>query len=699
MFDNSESISASKLKRIKQLKEKITYYDAMYYGKNVSVIPDKEYDLLKCELESLFEDITIGRGIDADNKIRHLAPVLSLKNVYSRDQLAAFVDRIQKSCPDGNIEFVGELKVDGLTLIIKYDQHHAISFATRGDGSCGENVKANAIYIQNIRHNLMQNCVEVNDFSKFISNTDELFFRNESFFDSHDFKNFHDINSVFEVRGEVYLNKNDYIAINELCKGKFSTSRHAASGLLRQINASVEDQKKLRFMAHGFFGDFYEFTKYTQVMSVLSNCGIECVPRRICSNLTEMVEFYEHIAKIRDNLPCHIDGIVFKVNDLNLQSVIGSSGAYPRYAIAYKFDANIGVSKLINVSWQVGRTGQVTPVANIETINLGGVNISNVTLHNYQEIVNMEMKIGDYITVERAGDVIPHIIGVRKANITESNKHSDIRCPNLCPCCKTPLRYESPLLFCENPNCRDKKIASILHFVSRDAMNISGLGVKNVQYLYKAGALQSFVDIFKLNRTVLSRFWKDKSIDNLLKEIDNAKNTTFDRFLYAIGIRGVGKFTARIIANKYKSVNDFLKMFDHINQSDFVAKKEFIASNLSEIHGIGSVVANEIVAFFCKHYFDVLALLQFLSIEDYNTETLPLDNKRIAITGKFSLGSRSYILNIISKFGGIYTTTISKNTDILLTGDGDGSKLQKALKFGVQIMNENEFAIITKMLK
>jgi DNA ligase (NAD+) len=550
-------------------------------------------------------------------------PVLSLNNLYSFEELEEFVARVKKSLNIINdseeIEFLAEHKIDGLTIVIQYMSGVLVSASTRGDGVTGDDV------IENVRNiipsSLFGNCSEFKDFWS----------------DNN--------NSLIEIRGEIFITKENFAILNDELKryGEevFSTSRHAASGCIRSLTGDIDRTAKLNFLAHGvaltdtLVNLYKNYSNYsdqdsiqevskevnlTQIIEMLEDFGVEFVKGMNCKNLSDIKKFYENVELKRDSIPYDIDGIVCKINNTEYQKILGSSNSAPRFAIAYKFDSKKAETILERVTFQVGRSGVITPVAELKEVHLNGINVSRVTLHNFSEIQQRDLKIGDAVVIERSGDVVPHIHSVLYDK--RDGSEVEIKIPEMCPSCGDSLVQKNILVYCLNKNCKEKIILQIMHFVSKAALNINGLGRKNIEFLYEIGFIRNCIDIFHLEKfkfdLEMKNNWGATSVDKLLNEVENAKKIRFDKFLYALGINGVGEFSSKRIAMSYKNLDQLLNVinFNELNHS----KDEFISKaieEISKIDGIGELTATDIVNYFIENINDILVLHNLLIVQDY----------------------------------------------------------------------------------
>ncbi len=650
--------------KIEELKEKIRFHDRLYYVFESPQISDFEYDALLKELQSLEKEnpqfITkdsptqrvSGEASSTFEKVEHLSPMMSLDNSYSVEDIKDWHERISKNI-DENIEFIIEPKIDGLSASLVYENNSLKTGSTRGDGRYGEDVTENIKTIKNIPLKLLTGSII----------------------------------SGFEVRGEVYINKNDFIALNERLAeeelSKFANPRNAASGSLRQKNAKITSGRKLSFFVHSFGRVVgIEFEKHSQFLDFCRQAGFAVQKNiQVFSDINEVIRAVLALQEIRDTLAYEIDGVVIKVNSYKLQRIIGYTNKSPKWAIAYKFPARQAVTKILSIKTQVGRTGVVTPLAALEPVNLSGVTISSATLHNFDEIERLNLNTGDEVLVERAGDVIPKIVKVAK-------KFSEgiFKVPQNCPACSSVLikeKEEDVFYRCINPACPAQLRRSLIHFVSRDAMNIEGLGEAVIDQLLELKKISSFADIYKLNFDdfMMLELFKEKKANNLMNSIIKSRQNPLHKLIFALGIRHVGEKASYMLAQKFKNIDNL------INASE---------DDLTAINEIGPVLAESVKKYFSNDKIrEMIKELKELEINvtepDKINDFAPLSNKTFVLTGELSSMSRKDAENIILSLGGKTTSSVSKKTDYVIAGENPGSKYNKAVELGLKILTENEF--------
>ena len=649
---------------IKKLKKEIERHNFLYHAENNPEISDAEYDALYQRLKAL--EAEEGASNDSPSKTvgskpskgfekhTHLKPMLSLANVFNQDDFNKFEERIQKRINVEKLVYAVEPKFDGIGISLTFEEGSLTKAVTRGDGEVGEVVTENIKTISKIPQTLSI-----------------------------------DIPKVIELRGEVFFNLDDFNLINkniENSGGKaFINPRNAAAGTLRNLDIEIVKQRPLNIFLYALGGhsDDLEINSHQEFLEFLEKNSL---PRNDLITFGDAAEATKAVKKIldsRDSLNYEIDGAVVKVNESKLQEKLGFVSKAPRWAVAWKFPASEKYSKVNDVLFSVGRTGIVTPYATIEPVLISGANISNVTLHNMDELKRLDIKVNDTVLVKRAGDVIPQIT---KVNLDiRDGSESLVKIPEYCPSCGNTLKAEGPFLRCDaGMQCPDQLFGYFEHFVSRKAMNIDGLGYKINTHLIKLGYVKQVADLFKLKRyeselKSLEGFGK-KSIDNLFASIDNSRRPKLETFINSLGIPEVGETTASSLARHFKE-------FNYLRSASF--------EDLMQLDSIGGVVAKNIIKFFENDPVGVDALLNEIEIESFVASAdSHLDGIRIVITGSFENYSRDELKDIIKSKGGVPSSSISSNTDFLIYGEKAGSKYKKALDLGIELITEtklNEF--------
>jgi len=651
----------NKLKaRISELSAKIQKYNFHYYNLDQSLVSDEEYDLLLKELSNLelkdknllkYNSPTQSVGAEiSDDKLtyEHLFPMLSLSNSMNIDDVRDFILKIHNDF-DKKIKFTCELKFDGLALSLIYTNGNLIRAVTRGNGITGEDVTNAALAISAIPKKI-----------EFNSN-------------------------IIDVRGEVIMPKKNFENLNSSTnEKKFSNPRNAASGTLRLLDSEIIKSRGLDFYAYSSNINYFNKLKnHSLNLDWLTTQGFKISnPLRIISNIDEFREFSKKLEKNRNNFPFEIDGIVIKVDNFDFHSRIGAVARNPKWATSYKFPAIEKKTKLNNITYQVGRTGVVTPIAILEPVKISGVTISRCTLHNFKELEKKDIRINDFVFVRRAGDVIPEItIPIIENDLKRSNKFIP---PTNCPSCKEELVTENVFLVCPNKySCPDQVSGSIIHFCSKDALNIEGLGDETILLLIKKDLIKTPYDIFRLNYDDLINLPKmgDKSVKKLLTSIDSSKNCALVRFIYALGIKNVGKNISNILANKSKSMDMFLKL----KYEDLIDTKD-----------IGPLVAESIIKYISSDInIELVNNLLTIGVTPKFSESAVsngyLNGNLFAVTGKFGQVSRVELVKIIEKNGGRFSSTLTQKTDVLIYGENTSSKMDKAKKFNIKMIEFNDF--------
>ena len=658
-------------KKINELREVIHRHDDLYYLEENPEISDLEYDQLIEKLRELEEKhpqlITPdsptqrvgGRPAEGFPEFIHRRPMLSLDNCYSIEELRAFDERSRKLAGGEAPEYVAELKIDGLSLSIHYQDGLFVRGVTRGDGSRGEDVTSNARTIRSVPLKLRSGAGKVGP--------------------------------AIEVRGEAYLSRKVFEKINaereEEGESRFANPRNAASGAIRQLDPAMVAKRRLDMFAYDVLaGERKPFATHWEALDWMERAGFRVNPnRRLCKSIDEVIDFCNGMEAKRDDLGYEIDGVVVKVNSTTLQDDFGATGKAPRWAIAYKYAARQATTKVRDIIVQVGRTGALTPVAVLEPVSLGGVTVSRSTLHNEDEIERLGLRIGDWVLIERGGDVIPKVIKVVESRRT--GKEKKFRMPETCPVCGGRVsRPEGEALSrCVAADCPAQLIGRLLHFASRRAMRIEGLGFALAEQLIAGKVIRDVADLYSLkleDLTALERMAK-KSASNVLSQIESSKSRDLSRLIYGLGIRHVGERTAAILARQFGSL-------ERLGQAS--------VEELDEIHEIGLTMAQSIRDWFndpgnarlCRR-------LQEAGVRTETAEQTPdtqdgkFAGKQFVLTGALPGMTRDEARALIENRGGRVTSTVSKKTDFVLAGADPGSKLDKANQLSVPVIDEAEF--------
>ncbi len=667
MISNSNDVK----KKIEELREEIRYHNHRYYVLNDPIISDAEYDQLMKELIELERKYpqyisssspTQRVGIEPVSEfatVRHITPMFSLSNAFSDEELIAFDQRIKKLVPQKEIDYMVELKIDGLAVALVYEKGIFVRGATRGDGVTGEEITSNLRTIKTIPLKL---------FGK-------------------------DIPPHLEVYGEVYMKRSDFKRLNEerMKNGEslFANPRNASAGSVRQLDPRITAQRPLdTFMYRATFPEGNKFKNHIEVLNYLKKIGFKVNPHiKLCQDIKETINYSQEWIEKKEDLDYEIDGMVIKVNSLRMREELGSTTRSPRWAIAYKFPAQQTTTKVCDIIVQVGRTGALTPVALLDPVKISGSVVQRATLHNEDEIKRKDVRIGDTVLVQRAGEVIPEVVKVIKEKRIGQEK--EFVMPSECPVCGSKVfRPEGEVVSrCNSLSCPAQIKERIRHFASRDAMDIEGLGPAIIDQLVEEELIRDISDLYFLKRDDLISLERmaEKSADNLLVAIEKSKKKSLAHLIYGLGIRYVGVHTSEVITRYYPTLDKFGK-----------ANLE----ELIEINEIGPRIAESIVLFFKeKGNLDIIEKLRRAGLnfgqEEEGTkkekEARPLSGKQFVLTGTLKEFTRTQVKEIISKLGGRVTGSVSKKTDYVVAGEGPGSKYQKAQKIGVPIINEEEF--------
>ena len=688
----TEADAAAELER---LAREIAHHNRLYHAEDAPEISDAEYDFLvrrNAELERLFPALVradspsrqVGAAPEGPlAKVGHALPMLSLDNAFSDEEVADFVGRVRRflRLPEREeVALTAEPKIDGLSCSLRYEQGELVLAATRGDGSVGEDVTPNARTIADIPQHIDGG-----------------------------------IPAIFEVRGEVYMSKADFAALNArqaASGGKiFANPRNAAAGSLRQKDPSITAARPLRFYAHGW-GEASELPADTQtgVMRAIESWGIPLSEDlALFRELEPLLAFYRGIEQKRADLGFDIDGVVYKVDRLDWQRRLGQVARAPRWALAHKFPAERAETLLEAIDIQVGRTGKLTPVARLKPVSVGGVTVTNATLHNADEIVRLGVRVGDRVLIQRAGDVIPQVL----ENLTPEVERAPFVFPDHCPeCGSEAVREEGEVdIRCTGGLiCPTQRVERLRHFVSRHALDIEGLGIVHIESFFRDGLLGSPADIFRLSEKrdelVGRERWAETSVDNLLAAIDARRKPPLDRFLFGLGIRHVGEVTARDLARRYGSLSGLRAMIDRAlaarqevipalgeEERKVLARRDKAVVAVVDTPGIGPEVANALLDFFEEpHNVAVVDDLLAAGVEPqdivWQTRESPVSGKTLVFTGSLETLSRDEAKAQAEALGAKVSGSVSAKTDLVIAGPGAGSKLKKAAELGVEVIDE-----------
>ncbi|MBS5790483.1 NAD-dependent DNA ligase LigA [Fusobacterium sp.] len=660
-------------KKIEKMREDILKYNQYYYTNNESLISDVEYDNLIKELKELEEEYPQFKNVESPTekvgatnlreskfqKVTHKKPMLSLSNTYNEGEIGDFIERVRKLIPeDKELKYALELKLDGLSISVQYEKGKLVRGVTRGDGAIGEDVTENIMEITTIPHELSEPL-------------------------------------DLEVRGEIVLPLSNFLKLNEkrMEAGEevFANPRNAASGTLRQIDSSIIKERGLD--SYFYFlvdAEKYGVKTHSESIKFLEKLGFKttgvCEVLESASKLKKRIDYWE---KEKENLDYETDGMVIKVDELELWNILGNTTKSPRWAIAYKFPAKQVTTTMLGVTWQVGRTGKVTPVAELEEVLLSGSKVKRASLHNFHEIERKDIRIGDKVFIEKAAEIIPQVV----KSIKEFRDGSEIQIvePTECPVCQSPVAREEGQvdIKCTNPNCPGKIKGRIEYFVSRDAMNISGFGSKMVEKMLELGFIKNAGDIYNLksHEEELVKIEKmgKRSVEKLLESIEESKKRDYSKVLYALGIPFIGKYSGKLLANASGNIDKLMNMS---------------IEELIEIDGVGDKGAKAVYDFFRdSENLQLIEVLRGYGLqfaqevkEEQSSEERIFEGKTFLFTGTLKNFKREEIKEEIEKLGGKNLSAVSKNLDYLIIGEKAGSKLKKAQELGtVKILTEDEF--------
>ena len=658
-------------KEIERLREQIRHHDYLYYVLSQPEISDKEYDDLMRRLKDLEDKypqfktdnsptVRISGGIlEGFKTVKHKQKMLSLDNTYSYEELRDWDERVHKRLRSGEkVEYVAELKIDGVSANITYEKGELSIGATRGEGETGEDVTQNIKTIRAIPLVLLG-------------------------------KNIPDF---IEIRGEVYMERKDFALLNKERERAgeilFANPRNATSGSLKLLDTGLAAKRRLNFFAHSL-GEYKGLDILTQweFLNRLKEWGMRANPHsKLYSNLEEVIDYCKIWQEKREKLTYDIDGMAVKVNSLSQQRRLGFTLKSPRWAVAYKFPARQATTFVLNINLQVGRTGVITPVAELKPVECAGVIIRHATLHNFDEIKRLNLKEGDRVLIERAGEVIPKIVKV----VQSKGRHPFI-IPKACPVCRGKVikeKEEDVAYRCINPSCPAQLERGLIHFASRTAMDIEGMGEAVVGQLVGRRLVKDFADVYSLKKEDLLKLelFKNKKAENLLEAIEKSKNQPLSRLIYGLGVRHVGEKAAYVLAHKFRTLDNLMKA----KQEDFNA-----------IYEVGSVIAESIVNFFRQE--SIQRLIKKLKEAGLNLEEKltpikksPLTGKTVVFTGELKNFSRGEAESLVRQFGGNATSGVSENTDLVVAGETTGTKYDKAKKLGIKIIHEDEFGRLLK---
>lgn len=675
--------------KITALKAEIAKHDLAYHTLDAPIISDAKYDELRRELEKYREEFPEffveddesvgGKTLEIFSKVKHSKPMLSLANGFSREDIEDFILRVNRFLGEEILDFFCETKIDGLSFSARFENGKFVRAATRGDGFFGEDVTENLKTILGFPQEL----------------------RGEN------------LPKIFEIRGEIYMSKEDFAALNsrqEEQGGKiFANPRNAAAGSLRQLDSSVTASRKLSYFVYslGEVSPNFFCNSQAELHQKLQAFGFKTEPHsKLCHSLDEILELYQKIADCRYELSYDIDGLVYKINNFTLQERLGFVARSPRFAIAHKFPAEKAKTEIENILIQIGRTGALTPVAVLKPVNIGGVVVSRATLHNQDEIARKDVRVGDVVVIQRAGDVIPQVLEVdlskRKFNAENFNF------PKNCPVCGSEIvkNEEDVVLRCSGGlSCKAQLKETLKHFVSKDAFDITGLGKKQIENFFLEGRIKNFAEIFTLEerektaenplRTKLG--WGEKSIENLFLAIKQKRTIPLEKLIYAIGIRHVGESTAKLLAQHFKSFRNFLDVMLRLSKHEEVTIRQTQSdySELVSIDGLGEKMVEAILDYFRdeRNLKMLLDLEKQLKVEDAKqiNSNSKLAGKSVIFTGTLEKMTRAEAKKKAEDLGMKVVGSVSNKTDFVVAGAEAGSKLKKAAELNLKVLNEDEW--------
>lgn len=652
------------IKKYQKLITIINRHNLLYHTYDSPEITDKEYDQFYSELKQIEKEYPnqidsnsptqrVGSLLlDQFDKIKHDTPMLSLSNASNESEFSEYYKKTNITLNRDNTVLFAEPKFDGLAISLLYINGNLSKAITRGDGLIGEDVTQNIRTIKSLP----------------LTITDK------------------NVPKKFTLRGEVFIDKKDFNKINNILINEnektYSNPRNLASGSIRQLDPNIAASRNLKIFIHGVanHNQFDGIIEHDKLMRFLSDLGFPVNKySKLTTNLKSTLRYFNDMNAMRDDIPYEIDGLVFRVNDLSKYPLLGATNKAPKWAIAYKFRAQEALTKINDVTYQVGRTGTITPVAELQTVNISGVNVSRATLHNFSEIKSKDIHINDYVYVKRAGDVIPDI---DRVELKKRKNIKKIKIPKECPSCKSILfKVENQIAYkCLNSKkCKPQIEQSIIHFISRKAMNIVGIGNQTIIELVKKNIISKTSDLYNLKKSDFEKLDRvgEKSIYNYLRSIEKSKNVTFDKFIYALGIKEVGEASAKSLAQSFSNIEELLECSN---------------SDLQKTSDIGPIVAENIINYLNDrdNRDNILKLISYGISITYTKQIS--NNKTIVITGQFDNYSREEITDKISMLGYKVTSSISKKTNLLVCGSKPGSKKRKADDLGIEIIYEDELS-------
>jgi len=656
--------------RVEEITVLLEKYNYEYYVLDNPSVSDAEYDRLMQELISLEKahpellsplspSQRVGGMVQEEfKKIPHKRMMLSLANAFNDDDLRDFDKKIREILGIEKVTYMAEMKIDGLGMSLVYNKKLMYA-ATRGDGTVGEDVTSNVITIKSVPSHI-------------------------------------DLAEEFEIRGEVFMPKKSLESLNKVKEENgeplFANARNAAAGSIRNLDSSIAANRGLdAFWYYVVNAKDFGIKYHSKALDFADKLGFKTNPeRRLCNGIDEVISYIEEYTEKRPNLPYDIDGIVIKVDDMQVYDKLGYTAKTPRWAIAYKFPPEEVTTKLIDIIYTVGRTGKITPNAVLEPVRVAGSVVQRATLHNEDFIKEKDLKVGDYVVIRKAGDVIPEVVrALKERRVGDELPYKMI---DVCPVCGEPLTRVDAMHFCKNPHCEAKKIEGIIHYSSRDAMDIDGMGEKVVEQFFNQGFIRNITDIYDLDKyrdeIISLDGWKDKSIDNLLNAIEKSKSNSLDRVLFGLGVKEVGAKMAKTLSRIYKNI-------DALMAASY--------DELISIPDVGPVLASSIVEFFKDvNNINLITVLRLKGVNfEFKGSTAKaadsyFSGKTVVLTGTLSSMGRKDATNILEDLGAKVTGSVSKATDFVIAGEEAGSKLDKAHQLGIKVLSEDEFLAIIK---
>ncbi len=674
------------IEKIEDLRSNIRYHDGKYYVANMPEITDYEYDQLMKELgrlESIYPELITpdsptqrvgGKPVSAFTTIEHMIPMLSIENTYSEEELREFDKRIRRILKDvSEIEYIVELKIDGVAITLWYENGIFTRGATRGNGFRGDDVTTNLRTVKDMPLRLL--CTGNNK-----------------------------ILPAIEIRGEIYIPNKEFRILNQIREEsgelQFANPRNAAAGSLKLLDPQITVKRPLCLFAYAF--GYYEnglFTNHIECLNAIKEFGLPVNPHyKLCKNMDEVISYCNSWESKRDGLGYQVDGMVVKVNALDLHEKLGSTSKAPRWTISYKYHPEDAATRVEEIKVQVGKTGTLTPVAELSPVLLSGTTVSRASLHNFDEIERKDIRVGDYVIVQKAGEIIPQVVKVLHEKRHTGNEVIRFDIPKICPVCKGGVIKEKVYLKCYNPLCVAQAKRRIMYFVSRNAMDIEGLGPALIEQLVDKRIIKDYADIYSLGFDDLEPLERmgEKSARNLLDAIGKSKGRDLHCLICALGIQNIGTHAAEVLSKHFGTLDELMNVSVSVDK----LKEELKEKKISEI---GEITAKSVVDFFSNsHTKDVINKLKAADVnlsairKEAKTASNNIENKSFVVTGTLNGYTRKEIEEEIKNLGGKVSSSVSSKTDFLIAGESPGSKLEKAKELGTTILNKKEFEEMIK---